>query len=178
MWRSLDYTGPLFLYSYRDQATWSGIPCDALPDNPECHFGVADPAGNPKQPLYSDLSAKLDDSWPATLTTGQNMRRWAALRSTDGRFFLWLTGDGGLALYKTGVTNPIWTNGGQGAVRMLNQPDGNVVLSTADNRPVWSTGTWAAGPGTLIVQNDGNVVLHRGSDGKPVWDSGTWRYGS
>lgn len=178
MWRSLDYTGPLFLYSYRDQATWSGVPCGTLPDNPECHFGVADTAGNPKQPLYSDLSAKLDDSWPATLTTGQNMRRWAALRSTDGRFFLWLTGDGGLALYKMRVANPIWTNASHGAVRMVNQPDGNVVLYTADNRPVWSTATWTAGPGTLIVQNDGNVVLYRTSDGTPVWDSGTWRYGS
>jgi hypothetical protein len=178
MWRSLNYTGPLFLYSFRDQSTWSGAPCSTLPDNAECHFGVADAAGTPKEPLYTDLSRKLDDNWPDGLSTGQGMRRWAALRSTDGRFFLWLTGAGGLALYKVGLADPIWTNGSQGAVRMVNQPDGNLVLYTGADTPAWSTGTWSAGPASLYVQNDGNVVLYRTSDGAPVWSTNTWRYGS
>jgi len=59
MWRALDYTGPLFLYSYRDQAAVSGQSCAGQPTNPECHFGVSDMYGAPKEPIFSDLAAKL-----------------------------------------------------------------------------------------------------------------------
>ncbi|GAA3453059.1 hypothetical protein GCM10018962_48920 [Dactylosporangium matsuzakiense] len=49
---------------------------------------------------------------------------------------------------------------------------------TGANAPAWSTGTWSAGPASLYVRNDGNVVLYRKSDGAPVWSTNTRRYGS
>ncbi|MFB9410646.1 hypothetical protein [Dactylosporangium matsuzakiense] len=52
------------------------------------------------------------------------------------------------------------------------------VFYTGANAPAWSTGTWSAGPASLYVRNDGNVVLYRKSDGAPVWSTNTRRYGS
>jgi hypothetical protein len=40
-----------------------------------------------------------------------------------------------------------------------------------NGRVAWSTGTWAAGPSTLVVRDDGNVVLRRDRDGAIVWSS-------
>jgi hypothetical protein len=42
MWRALDYTGPLFLYSYRDSQS-----CAPASGDPECHF-LIDATGHPR----------------------------------------------------------------------------------------------------------------------------------
>jgi hypothetical protein len=58
-------------------------------------------------------------------------------------------------------------------LRLSNQSDGNLVLYRRNARVVWSTGTWSAGPSTLVVQDDGNVVLRRDSDRAIVWATNT-----
>ncbi|MFI9510211.1 hypothetical protein [Nocardia sp. NPDC052566] len=51
MWRSLPYTGPLFLYSYRDRCS------DAT--DPECHFGMVTDTFTAKEPITADLGRAL-----------------------------------------------------------------------------------------------------------------------
>ena len=164
MWRSLPYTGPLFLYSYRDACR------DAA--NPECNFGVVTRDFVPKGVLYSDLSAALADAWGPTLPVGRSLRRWASLLSEDRRFQVWLQDDGNLVLYRR-YGAPLWASGTRNGVRLTNQSDGNLVLYRADGGIAWSSGTYGNGPSTLWMQDDGNLVLYRNSDGKPTWASGT-----
>jgi hypothetical protein len=58
---------------------------------------------------------------------------------------LWLQRDGNLVLYKRGQAEALRASHTGGAVRLVNQADGNVVLYTADGRAAWDTETWRAG---------------------------------
>lgn len=108
------------------------------------------------------------------------------LISPNERHELVMQEDGNLVLYTD--HHPVWatgTHGNQGAY-CLHQPDGNLVIYSADKLPIWDSGTWNYPLSWLIVQDDGNVVIYSktmpGSTAKgkatvlyqPVWDSGTW----
>lgn len=161
MWRALSYTGPLFLYSYRDACVDR--------DDMECNFGVVREDFTPKEPLYTDLAAAMS-AWPASLTSGQSLYVGEAMRSPDGRYELWLQEDGNLVLYSAaGVV--VWESGTRGAVRLHNQADGELILYRADGVVVWSTGTAGVGSSTCWLQNDGNLVLYLDADGTPKWAS-------
>jgi hypothetical protein len=181
MWRQLTYTGPLFLYQFRDGCA------DATS---QCNFGVMRMDGTPKEPVFTDLSAALTylrpecignpDPPPTTVSAtmpagGCWYSSWPvrSLRSTDGRFRLTLQTDGNLVLYMNDST-PLWASGTTTGTRLNNQLDGNLVLHRADGTVVWSTGTWGKGPSTLRMQNDGNLVLYRNSDQVALWSTRTW----
>jgi hypothetical protein len=51
LWRSTYYLGPLIRYEFRDSCT--------TPRDPECHYGLVDTDGRPKEPLYSDLISAI-----------------------------------------------------------------------------------------------------------------------
>jgi len=176
MWRKLSYTGPLILYSYRDQSTLDGQPCGPSSATPDCHFGIAYADGRPKEPIYADLRTKVTEQWPSGLRSGQVLRRWSALRSPDGRFHLWLHGDGNLAMYQAGRAAPIWSTNTRGAVILINQDDGNLVLYSADWRSLWHTNTWDRGPSSLWMQSDGNLVLYDDSPVQATWSSWDGRH--
>lgn len=53
------------------------------------------------------------------------------------------------------------------------QPDGNLVLYTADNFPYFASNTPGTSPGFTVMQDDGNFVVYDGT-GTPIWASGTW----
>lgn len=88
---------------------------------------------------------------------------------TDGNFVIydWTHG---------GRIEPVWSTNtkGSGASQLVLQRDGNLVLYTNANKPVWSTGTqWVGqGPYRLELQADRNLVLR---DGKRnvIWSSKT-----
>lgn len=172
MWRRLDYTGPLFLFSYRDA-------CADFRD-PECNFGVVTRDFTKKGVLFTDLSAALADNWPGTLGPGQTLRRWSSLLSTRRGFQLSLQDDDNLVVYRrfgkdlwatnTG-TDPTTVGGDQ--TRLVNQLDGNLVLYRNDGTISWTSHTHGNGPSTLWMQDDGNLVLYRNSDGQHTWASGT-----
>jgi hypothetical protein len=164
MWRALSYTGPLFLYSYRDACADATVA--------ECNFGMVTRNFTPKDILYPDMSDALTDAPRPMLQTGQTMRRWTSLLSPDQRFQLWLQEDGNLVLYRR--SGPVlWATGTRDGERLVNQPDGNLVLYRADGSVAWSTGTAGNGPSSLWVQQDGNLVLYRNSDARPTWATGT-----
>ena len=52
------------------------------------------------------------------------------------------------------------------------QTDGNLVLYSADYRPIWASNTDGRDVQRLIVQPDGNLVLYR-ANGTPVWATNT-----
>lgn len=52
------------------------------------------------------------------------------------------------------------------------QPDGNLVLYDAANRPRWATGTNGRAVSHVIMQPDGNLVLYKNKT--PLWASDTW----
>ena len=166
-WRALDYTGPLFLYSFQDS------PGCAPASDPECHFGLTTTAGTPKQPVYDDVRRALTDTWQRTLAPGRSLHRQSALRSADGRFQLWLQGDGNLVLYMGSTV--LWKVTGLKGVTLTNRTDGNLVLLNAAGTVVWSSKTAGRGQSDLNLQNDGNLVLYpRSTPLKASWSSGTW----
>ena len=177
LWRSRSYTGPMFLYSFQD--TPRSLPlCQEEPTNGECHFGLRDADGNPKEPMYSDVRTALaGDVWSASLAPGRSLFRGSALRSNDGRYWLWLQNDGNLVLYQVTPTGNValWTQGALRGYRLSNQHDGNLVLYGYDDKVLWSSGTYGKGDSTLWMQEDGNLVLyaHLPAPPKPIWASNT-----
>lgn len=118
------------------------------------------------QPTWSSGTASLRPT--QVLQPGD-----APLYSSNMQFRLTMQTDGNLVLYRSdGV--PLWATGTSAVFRLNNQNDGNLVLYRRNGTPVWSTGTWAHGPSTLVVQNDGNVVLRRNSDMVVTWASNTY----
>ncbi|GAA2875409.1 hypothetical protein Acy02nite_76740 [Actinoplanes cyaneus] len=174
MWRSRPYTGPLFLYSFQDTAASHEL-CVKNPADGECHFGLRDSAGRPKEPMYSDLREVLNgDNWLPALAPGRSLFRGAALRSANGQYTLWMQADGNLVLYDVRGATPkaVWVQGGQKAYRLSVQHDGNLVLYDYADRPLWATGSQGRGDSTLRLGDDGALVLQPANQTEPSWNSG------
>jgi hypothetical protein len=173
MWRSRPYTGPLFLYSFQDTAPDHEL-CVANPLDGECHFGLRDSSGRPKEPMYSDLREVLDgENWLPTLAPGRSLFRGAALRSANGQYTLWMQADGNLVLYDLRGATPkaVWAQGGQKAYRLSDQQDGNLVLYDYADRPLWATGSQGRGGSTLRLGDDGALVLQPANQSEASWNS-------
>ena len=85
-------------------------------------------------------------------------RQYTAVQQTDGNFVVY------------GYGRAVWSSatGGSGSSRLVVQSDGNVVVYSPSNVPLWNSRTFGAGSGVaLIMQNDGNLVLY--AAGRPVW---------
>ena len=95
------------------------------------------------------------------------------LISQNGKYDLRMQVDGNLVVYCTG-NRPIWhsaTHGRSVSGGLMFQSDSNLVIY--DPVPIWHSGSYDSGGTTLIMQNDGNVVLYR-RDGIPVWHTATY----
>ncbi|MFD0332695.1 hypothetical protein ACFQZ0_02610 [Streptomyces erythrogriseus] len=57
-------------------------------------------------------------------------------------------------------------------IRMVMQPDGNLVVYNEKNKPTWASMTFGENH-RAIFQSDGNLVIHNGDD-RPIWASDTW----
>jgi cell wall-associated NlpC family hydrolase len=93
--------------------------------------------------------------------------------SPSHAYRLIMQGDGNLALYGPG--GPLWatyTNAtANNGAYLANQGDGNLVIYRPDRSVVWASRSHAAGGGTLVIQDDGNVVAYGGSG--PFWTTYT-----
>jgi L,D-peptidoglycan transpeptidase YkuD (ErfK/YbiS/YcfS/YnhG family) len=58
-----------------------------------------------------------------------------------------------------------------GSYRLVMQRDGNLVVSTAANRPLWASGTSGNAGAYLVMQGDGNAVVYRA--GRALWHTHT-----
>ena len=52
------------------------------------------------------------------------------------------------------------------------QTDGNLVVYSAANQPLFQTGTYNNSGAYLVVQDDGNMVIYA-ADGRPLWATNT-----
>ncbi|MDA0633956.1 NlpC/P60 family protein [Nonomuraea sp. MCN248] len=95
------------------------------------------------------------------------------IESPSHAYRLVMQGDGNLVLY--GPAGALWatyTSAPENSGAYLaNQGDGNLVIYRPDRSVVWASRSHAAGGGTLIMQNDGNVVNY-GAAG-PFWSTYT-----
>ncbi|GAA0306652.1 hypothetical protein GCM10010302_51660 [Streptomyces polychromogenes] len=101
------------------------------------------------------------------LAAGQTLSKGQRLVSGNGNTLIMQDdgnlveyGDGGRVLHASGTV-------GRGD-HLTMQWDGNLVLSTANNIPLWSTGTPNNPNAWVQLQDDGNLVLHR-SDNSVLW---------
>ena len=58
-----------------------------------------------------------------------------------------------------------------GSYRLVMQHDGNLVVLTAANRPLWASGTGGNAGAYLVMQGDGNAVVYRA--GRALWHTHT-----
>jgi GH25 family lysozyme M1 (1,4-beta-N-acetylmuramidase) len=94
------------------------------------------------------------------------------LPSSDGTRTLRQQANGDLQLLhgNTVVWSTNTSSAGAGAHTDF-QTDGNVVVYSKSGTAVWSTGSSRSAADRFVVQNDGNVVLYRGTTA--VWSTGT-----
>ncbi|MEU0227175.1 mannose-binding protein [Streptomyces sp. NPDC006284] len=57
-------------------------------------------------------------------------------------------------------------------IRMVMQPDGNLVVYNEKNKATWASMTFGENH-RAIFQSDGNLVIHNGDD-RPIWATDTW----
>jgi CHAP domain len=99
------------------------------------------------------------------------------LVSANGQYVLVMQGDGNLVEYAPG-NRPIWASGTNAAGSVVRmQSDGNLVIVAPGNRPVWATGTNGNPGATLELQNDANVVVYAQGH-SPRWASASAPSGS
>ena len=115
------------------------------------------------------------------LNAGTRLNADERLVSANGRFTLFMQGDGNLVLYQDAVdvghaywaTGTQWLPQDQRPTYLLMQGDAHLVMYDPNGAPRWASGTW--GPSFVdpyvVLQDDGNLVIYH--DGAtPVWASG------
>ncbi|KAI1262683.1 bulb-type lectin domain-containing protein [Xylariaceae sp. FL1019] len=109
-----------------------------------------------------------------TLGNGEWLERGTSLFSQDGSVELKMQADGKIAIYHSGKCQFQNTPDQRQDVKGIKmQEDGNLCMYTTDGKPIWHTNTASpSGDSTTIVavQNDGNVVLYKGT---AIWSSHT-----
>jgi hypothetical protein len=104
------------------------------------------------------------------LNAGEGIERGQSLWSANGRYRLRLQDDGNLVLYDGDAA--LWASDTVGAIIHYGQmqEDGNFVLTGGG--PVWATGTDRNPGASLLLQDDGNLVVYaRG--GRALWHTNT-----
>jgi hypothetical protein len=120
--------------------------------------------------LYANLPPGKD-----VLNANEQLLQNQFLRSADGRFTLYMQGDGNLVVYF--YNQALWASNtccDASIDRCIMQGDGNLVLYDVNNSPRWSSGTWGFPGSLLVMQSDGNLVIYQGST--PRWASNTCCY--
>lgn len=109
------------------------------------------------------------------LQAGQFIVTPQFIPSADGRFALYLQGDGHLVLY--GPSGYLWSapeTWQRPSTSLTMQTDGNLTVRGPDNELIWQSGTGGNPGARFVVQDDGNLVIYVGWTA--IWHSGTCCY--
>ncbi|GGN60141.1 hypothetical protein GCM10010112_16070 [Actinoplanes lobatus] len=118
-----------------------------------------------------------------TLKNGEKLLLNQRLISRNGLYEARMQANGTFAVYRVlqnDTVNGLWTTApakrSNESAFVGNQGDGNLVVYAGSPtggpvRPLWASGTNGRGPGELVMQNDGNLVLY--AAGGPTWSSRT-----
>jgi hypothetical protein len=106
-------------------------------------------------------------------TPGLKLYPGEYMKSTTGKYFLVMQGDGNLVI-RNANKKAIWSTrtNGKGTKYAVFQGDGNLVLYKNGGGAIWASGTNGRGGVKVILQNDGNLVMRR-SSGSVVWATGS-----
>ncbi|XP_058499633.1 B-type lectin plumieribetin-like isoform X1 [Solea solea] len=107
-----------------------------------------------------------------SLSTDQELRQGEHLMSLNGNYQAILQTDGNFVIYKWTPTWASSTNT-EDTLRLLLQPDNNLVIYNNKGAAVWASGTHSNSHTQrmrLTMQNDGRLVLDK--DGNEVWSVG------
>jgi pimeloyl-ACP methyl ester carboxylesterase len=134
--------------------------------------GTATGTGTDGATLTTTTVASSADIDPDVLHSGDALTAGQTRVSADHRFYLIYQSDGNLVLY-TGADRPLWASGTVGTA------PGVVAMQSDGNLVIYdeaSTPIWASNTfhegAAIIVQTDGNLVMYA-PDGTPVWATGT-----
>ena len=150
----------------------------ACPNGQQCWGGECQTVG-------ANATLQSIDTPPLEGGDAPSLNRGSAITSENGVYELIMQADGNLVLYRTTIPNNFtncpssnckaifssYTSNVGAAPRAYMQTDGNFVVYDVDV-PRFSTKT-SGNPGdTLLLQNDGNLVIYS-STGALLWSSGT-----
>ena len=116
--------------------------------------------------LLGALLLHVSSTFAGMLGQGQTLYAGSQICSDNKQYCLTLqASDGNLVLY--GPKGAVWQSqtNGKGVTRAVMQQDGNFVLYTSSNQPIWVLNLQRANP-YLNVQDDGNLVFY--------WDRAIW----
>jgi hypothetical protein len=122
--------------------------------------------------LYSNTPAPSGDD---VLNANEQLLQNEFLRSSDGRFTLYMQGDGNLVIYY--YNQALWASNtccNSSINRCVMQGDGNLVLYDVNYGSHWHSGTDNYPGSHLVMQSDGNLVIYQGNT--PRWASNTCCY--
>jgi hypothetical protein len=121
--------------------------------------------------LLFQQSKTLAEPGSNKLNNGETLNSNQFLRSSNGRYQLYLQGDGNLVATSINTSTVYWSSGtgGTNANKLVMQGDNHLVLYR-DNTPVWSArNTWGGEPGSFLkIENDGKLVVYKPT---AVWSS-------
>ena len=113
-----------------------------------------------------------------TIEEGQQLNANEYIASENGRYRLYLQGDGNIVLRDQETGASLWSSGthGQNGTRLVMQNDGNFVLYTSSGNAVWASDTNGTGASRVVINNDGSLAIYSGNE--PVWaENGTGNTG-
>jgi len=96
-----------------------------------------------------------------TLFAGEQLLKATALVSANGQYSLEMQTDGNLVIYGPGHV-ALWNTGTRGGDNFFrNQTDGNLVVYSGAGVAQWESRTSGRGASSLVMQDDGNLVLYK-----------------
>ncbi len=121
--------------------------------------------------LLFQQSKTLAGAGSNKLNNGEILNSNQFLLSSNGRYRLYLQGDGNLVATSIDTNTVYWSSGtgGTNANKLVMQGDNHLVLYR-DNTPVWSaSNTWGGEPGSFLkIENNGRLVVYKPT---AVWSS-------
>lgn len=136
-------------------------------------YNTSPPAGQVYRPATTLVIDPTCNAWRApggtSLTDDTSF-----LTSSNQRYELGENKDqtGDFCIFAQGKA--VWcTHTMAATARMVMQRDGNLVVYSSTNRPLWQSGTYDHAGAYLVMQSDRNLVLYS-SAGKALWQSGTY----
>jgi RHS repeat-associated protein len=145
------------------------------------------------QSLNGRYELTLKNDGDIVLTNVAKAKVWSSATQSTPALRLTMQGDGNLVLMSTS-NGAIWTTGTSGnpGARLVVGNDGAAKIYGSDGREIWSTATQLqsvmvlgqmirTGQSltssnrryTLLLQQDGDLVLTRNADGAKIWSTGT-----
>jgi uncharacterized caspase-like protein len=153
-----------------------------LPNRPTVAIGRASGGGPPTAMTTAvpaaNTTVRPPEVAPDMLVATSELRAGAdqvgaggnRLVDLNGRFTMLIRNGGDVAVVD-GFQRVLWHSGTKGADHITMQDDGNLVVYSSAGLGLWDTGARGHGAYWLVLQVDGNLVLHPPGSPTALWNS-------